>query len=170
MSKGRLILGVIIVTLGLSMLFDFPFFKYLWAFIIIYFGLRLMTGSRRNWSEWTEADVTPTAEDYLSRVLIFSAIRRKFVSDQFTGGELSLIFSGGEVDLSQVKVKDKEIKLTFVAILSGVKIIVPKNWQIKSEAVGILGAFDNHTKPTGKAFVHVKLEGVAILGGVEITN
>jgi hypothetical protein len=56
-----------------------------------------------------------------------------------------------------------------VAVFGGLKVRIPKNWKVKSEAVGIIGGFDNRTR-NEKADIVVHVKGVAMMGGVEITN
>ena len=50
------------------------------------------------------------------------------------------------------------------------KLIVPPSWQVQSEGVGILGAFNNQAQLKGVKKTTALVEGVAIFGGVDISN
>jgi predicted membrane protein len=167
MSYGRLILGIVIILIGLSFLFDINILRYLIPLVIIYFGLRILMGKG---SETGFDTKTQTQEDKIERVLVFSGLNSKYTSSNFKGGSIVAIFAGGELDLSEVTTQEKEIKMDLVAIFGGVKVRVPRNWQINSEGVGILGGFNNNTGREGEAVTTLKVEGVAIFGGVEVVN
>jgi len=83
---------------------------------------------------------------------------------------LVVVFGGGELDLSQVKTKQKQVTIEVVAIFGGLKIIIPPSWQVKSEGVGILGGFNNQAQLKGSKKTTAIIEGVAIFGGVDISN
>ena len=51
----------------------------------------------------------------------------------------------------------------------GVKIKVPKNWQVVSEGAGIIGGFENHAAGTSGS-TRLTVTGAAIFGGVEIIS
>ena len=90
------------------------------------------------------------------------------MSSDFIGGKAVSIFSGTELDLSKVKMKGKTAELQLVAIYGGLKCIVPKDWRVESDGVGILGGFTNNT--SGGESHKLIITGAAIFGGVEIVN
>lgn len=81
-----------------------------------------------------------------------------------------MVFSGAEIDLGNVKTNKEKLNLELIAVFDGVKVRVPKNWSVKSEGAGVLGGFNNQTKPEGKKLVDVKIKGAAVFGGVDIIN
>lgn len=108
--------------------------------------------------------------NFLKRVLVFSGINAKLASDNFEGMELVCIFGGGELDLTEAATKKKDVDIELVAIFGGMKIRLPKGWNVKSEGTGIIGGFNDRTNPSGKSSTTVHLRGVAIFGGVEVIN
>lgn len=165
MNTGRLILGLLVILFGVSVFIDIPVFKFAFALMVIWLGIRVLTGKEGSFMGNDERG--ETAEDEINRVMIFSGINRKFVSNDFKGGDIVAIFGGGEIDLSDVKTKQETIELDIVAVLGGLKIIVPETWSVRSEGVGILGGFDSKVKSKEKGTKAV-IKGVAILGGVEV--
>jgi len=167
--RGHIIAGVIIILIGLSILFGFPLFNFIFAFIVIWIGVRILTGRGEMDHFWSEGKGS-ASEDYFRRVLIFSGIRTKLKTENFEGMELVTIFGGGEVDAGGVGTKKTDIDIDLVAIFGGVKLRLPKGWEVKSEGTGILGGFDNKTVSSAKSGVTVHLKGAAIFGGVEVVN
>lgn len=162
-------IGIIIILAGLSFLFNIPVFNIIIALVLLWIGVRILTGHKHNLGNYWSESKSTLNEDYLSRVLVFSGMRKKLVTDNFEGIELISIFGGAEIDASEVKTGRKEIDIELVSIFGGIKLKVPKGWLIKSEGMGILGGFDNNTgSKNGIIIIHLK--GVAILGGVEVVN
>jgi hypothetical protein len=166
MSRTQTFVGLFVILLGLDMLFDINLFRILFPLIIIWFGFTILTG-RKNMDF---SKVAVTDEDFLKRVLIFSGINTKITSKAFGGGEVVAIFGGGEIDITEVQAAGSDIKIDLVAIFGSLKIRVPENWVVQSGGVGILGGFNNSTTAKKGRKVAAKIEGVAILGGVEIAN
>ena len=166
-GNARIIVGVVIILLGLNFLFNLNLVRIIFAGIIIWLGVKVITGNtdKMDFSEQTDAE-----EDFVKRVLVFSGINKKFLSDNFQGAEVVAVFGGGEIDLSEVKTKEKELSMDITAIFGGLKVRVPQTWAVKSEGVGIMGGFDNKTKVGTKKTTEVKLKGLGLLGGVEIVN
>jgi hypothetical protein len=82
------------------------------------------------------------------------------------------IFGGCELNLSHSDFKDT-ITLEVVAIFGGIKIIVPPNWEIKSEAAAIFGGIDDKraVAPFGEGPRKILvIKGLALFGGVDIKN
>lgn len=168
--RGHKILGIIIIVVGLSILFSFPVFNFIFAFIILWIGVRILTGQSRIFGgAWTSGE-GQSDEDYYSRVLIFSGVGTKLTSSNFKGMDVVSIFGGGDIDVMGVKTGKSEIDFELNAIFGGLKIKVPQSWRVVDEGTGILGGFDNKTTPPSKASVTVHVKGAAIFGGVEIIN
>jgi predicted membrane protein len=166
MSQARIILGILIILLGISFFTDFPLFRIAIALFVIWIGIRILTGvdigEAKNQIE--------TQEERINRVLIFSGINRKYTTKNFKGGEVVAVFGGGEIDLTEAKAEASNVPLEVVAVFGGLKVKVPQSWSVKTEGIGILGGFDDKTKLEGKKAADVIVKGVAIFGGVEITN
>ena len=166
MKTSKLFLGFIFIAIGLSSLFNFPFFHFVVAFFIIYLGIKTLLG---NIDERSSLDSPEIKEDILKRVLIFSGINTKIVSSNFKKAQIVIVFGGGEIDLSAVETKQSEIIIEVVEIFGGVKLTIPDDWIVRTDVVGIVGGLDNHTH-NKKETVIVTVKGVAVFGGVEIVN
>ena len=166
MNQTRLIIGLLIIFWGISFFITFPFFKTLLALAIIFIGIRIIMGENQSFATIRGE----THENLIIQVLIMSSIHKKYLGENFSGGEIVAIMGSAELDLSQVKTNDKEITLELVSIMSGIKLKVPENWIIKSEGIGILGSFNANIGNSTKESVIATIKGVSILGGVEVIN
>lgn len=166
---GRFIVGILVILIGLSFLLNFPFFKIAFALLIIYFGLKIISGEPRHFPARV-GKVSQEEDDDINRVLIFAAMNKKYVSKNFKAGDLVTIFGRAQIDLSDVKSESDAIEFSAVAIFGGVEIKFPPNWEVKTEGVGILGSFDNNSVKPPKVVTKVIVKGAAIFGAVELTS
>lgn len=167
--NNRQIVGSIIILFGLSFLFEFPFINILFSLIIIYFGVRVLTGNTGDLPFRTNIETNST-EDFIKRVLVFSGLKIANESKNFRGAELVTVFGEGEIDLSKVSSKDQQLEINLVAVFGVIRLIVPKNWDISTEGVGILGTFYNRTAKPSEPETKVHIEGAAILGQITISS
>ncbi|HMR58404.1 MAG TPA: LiaF-related protein [Cyclobacteriaceae bacterium] len=110
-------------------------------------------------------------EDYFDITAIFGGAKRKVFSKNFKGGDATCIFGGTDLDLTQADIQGTVV-IDVVQMFGGVKLIVPANWEIKSDIVAILGGFDDKRNtpqgpPSGKKLV---ITGFVMFGGVEIKS
>ena len=163
----RLILGAFIVIIGISILLDLNLFRFIIPIILIWIGIQIIIGKN---SASTEQIQTNAQEDKIKRMLVFSTMNQVINSDNFQGGEIVTVFGSGEVDLTKVKTKEKNIKLELTAIFGAIQLRLPEQWAVRSKGIGILGTFDNNTNGQTKKTLEVDMKGVAVLGEVKITN
>lgn len=163
----KLILGAILIIWGLGSLLNFDIWRVVWPILIILLGLKIVSGEKYPTDEKTESK-----EGSLDYSVVFSSVNKKIVSKNFSGGKISTIFGGGEIDLSEAEIKNEEAELKIETIFGGLKIIVPKNWEVKVAVDGIAGAMEDRTKNDKKETKKNKLliTGTAIFGGGEVTN
>lgn len=114
-----------------------------------------------------------TDEEYLDSVSIFGGVKKVIISKKFRGGEVTNIFGGSEIDLSQADFEDG-IQLEVTQVFGGTKLIVPANWEIKSEVVNIVGGIEDNrpvhnAAPAGPA-KKFRLTGTTVFGGIEIKS
>lgn len=85
----------------------------------------------------------------------------------------TIAFCGGaELDFREAAFGPGVTEVRVVAIWGGVEIIVPPGLNVESNGVGIMGGFDHaHDVPrtAGAGAPTLRVSGVALMGGVEIT-
>ena len=183
---GFFLVDDFIPQLGLQPLF--------WPIIIIGAGLIFILRPRgNNWrnlkkdvdyNQWkttgtnsVNAEDTPVIDgftdgnDWLQVQSIFSGVKKNIVSKNFQGGNISCIFGGAEIDLTQSDIKGRAV-LKLEMIFGGSKLILPANWTVQNEITGVFHGVDDKRKfntpaSPGKVLI---LKGSAVFAGIEIRS
>lgn len=184
-------LGYIFVGIGaFGLLRHFPFFaEYdfsdFWPIILLFAGLWLIL--RKN--EKHSKSVPPFSSDNrfhgerntqyskqnfdsLDEVSVFNSIHRVITSDNFRGGNITTIFGGTKLDLTQAKLAHGENVLELTTIFGDANIRVPQNWKVILNVTSIFGGFDDkryahyNNEETGEGVLIIK--GVTLFGGGEL--
>jgi predicted membrane protein len=126
----------------------------------------------------TEADPSSTEQkktssnDYLDSVNVFGGSHQTIYSKNFKGGEITAVFGGCDVNLTQADFEG-EIVIDVTAIFGGAKIIIPAGWEVKSEVTAVFGGLDDKRSiqpiTDGKHRLLI-IKGIAMFGGVDIRN
>lgn len=171
---------ILIVVGGVFMLGDLPgvgpeMRQYRWPLLLILLGMVLVLRAllkKSDESFWKSDGIkTASGDDDIEIVSIFGGSKRKIFSKNFTGGEIVGVFGGCELDLTQADIKDKAV-LEVTNIFGGCKIIVPANWNVKSDVTTILGGMDDKRPNTmsGENTKTLVLTGFCMFGGIDIRS
>lgn len=169
--------GLILIGIGiyfmLPRIFDLPdeFFHNFWPLILVLVGLVFIF-------QWRKTPHIPLGgevdkNDILDETAIFGGRTMSLVSDQFKGGKITSIFGGSKINLLYCKPVDGCV-IDVAAIFGGTKIIVPENWNVKTDVVSVFGGFEDKRGNSVISRVDqskiVIIKGVAIFGGGEIIS
>lgn len=166
------IVGIILILIGLSALVGISFLHFLFAIILIVIGVRLIT--RRSWHDawhWDEhrhGHNIPSGDDYIDEVAVFSPLNKSYTTEHFKGGKIVMVFSGGEIDLTQIKTDATNIDLEVSSVFGGIEITIPKDWKVVSAVNIFAGNVDIHQAQGGDGPVTFTLRGDAIFGHIEV--
>jgi predicted membrane protein len=161
--------------------------RHIWPLVLIVIGMFFIFRPRRKrrhgWHEKKSAGVqaetiTPLSkedyskDDFIDSTCIFSGAKKVVLSKNFKGGDITNIFGGCELDLTQADMTEPAV-MDITAVFGGATLIIPSNWAIKSDAVTIFGGISDKRKfpkaPEAAAKT-LKLDGTIIFGGVEIRS
>jgi predicted membrane protein len=188
--------GLVLIAVGGAFLIN-DFYPQLhlrplvWPIVIIFIGLVLMFRPRRKggcgphrWarrraymnersgSTYAPPPGSGSQEDFIESTSFMAGVKKNIVSKNFKGGDITNVFGGTELNLTQADF-EKQVSLELTQVFGGTKLIVPANWQIRSELVTVLGSVEDH-RPTpatddqsGKVLV---LTGTTFFGGIEIQS
>lgn len=110
--------------------------------------------------------------DYLDSVNVFGGSHQIVYSKNFKGGEITAVFGGCDVNLTQSDFEG-QVTIDITAVFGGAKIIVPPGWNVKSEVTAIFGGLDDKRSIQPVVEGQNKLliiKGIALFGGVDIRN
>jgi hypothetical protein len=80
------------------------------------------------------------------------------------------IMAGVEIDLRGIPA-GVEVTVQAVAIMAGIEVVVDPDTRVEERGFGFLGAFDDGSGPArGTSGPRVRVQGVALMGGVSVTR
>lgn len=160
--------GLLLMTIGVSIglgaygVINISVWKIFWPVMLIAIGLMVGVGSGgRKRSKKSPADVSGN-----EKIAIFYGEESR-VKDDYTGGSVTAIFGGVELDLRQAKIKDGTVIDVFT-FCGGVNINMPDDVIVKNEVHGILGGSEDKTVSKSSAKKTIYLRGECVLGGLEV--
>lgn len=131
-----------------------------WPVVLVGFGISLITKASRKQSR-----VIETTDENISAIL--GGTSSKNSSNDYTGGTISAIMGGVELDLRDVKIK-KEAVLAVSVIMGGVELFVPSDVIVKNRATALMGGLEDKSQPKHDKGPVLYIDGTIIMGGVEI--
>jgi len=165
-------IGVTLIVLGiLSWIPD------IWPVLIIALGVFVIIKNKTNYFSNAKAENSSDIYDpnqMINDVSIFGGAKKSYQIDNFKGGNITAIFGGSEIDLSDCTLADGSNKLNIFFLFGGSNIKVPSSWKVLIEVTPILGAFtDRRIIQQSQVFDNSKtliISGVTIFGGGELKN
>jgi predicted membrane protein len=110
------------------------------------------------------------SNETLNAVAILGGVTRGSNSPAFRGGELTAIMGGCEIDLRRAAI-DGEAVLEVFAMWGGIEVRVPDDWVVVMRVTALLAGAEDSTRPPQGATRHrLVVQGMALMGGVEIKN
>jgi predicted membrane protein len=164
-----------------------PFF---WPLVIIAIGIiYILKPSKKSWngfkrlsdgkdniadSSWKDvaSDEGYEGNDKFKITSIFSGVKRNIISKNFKRGQVTSVFGGAEIDMSQADMMGPSIIKVEVAF-GGVSIVVPSNWSVQNDIQGVFhGVEDKRYNATATIDPNkvLVLKGSCAFGGVEIKS
>jgi len=150
----------------------------LWPMLLIALGLFVFWGSLEWRSKPTDSPSSTEADPRttLNEAVVFGGLERRMTSQDFQGGDVTTIFGGVELDLTEANMQAQEATLAITVIFGGVEIRVPPNWQVAFRGAPIFGGIEDKTRtarvedPANSNLKVLNITGAVIFGGLEIKN
>lgn len=175
--------GLILFTTGslwmASRYMHVDFWDYFWGVLLLVIGLYILLKPRTDWSHkfhqarFMKSD-TFINKDKIDDVAIFGGGEKRLASDNFQGGNITAIFGGSEIDLSQCKLATGENILDMFILFGGTTLIVPADWNIIVDVFPLFGGFKNsRIKDPSRVYDPNKtlvLKGIVMFGGGELKS
>jgi len=110
--------------------------------------------------------------EYIDVVSVFGGIKKNIQSKNFKGGEVVSFMGGSEINFMQADIQHP-VDLEVNNVFGGTKLIIPSNWDVKSEISAVFGGVDdkrsfNNSLPDSNKII--RLKGSCVFGGIEVTN
>lgn len=123
---------------------------------------------------YTTANVNTNSTDgeFIDATSIFGGVKKKILSKNFQGGDITCFMGGAEFDLTQSDIQ-KPVVVDVTQVFGGTKLLVPANWDVKSEVVAVFSGVEDKRPVLGTAVDPNKIliiRGTSIFAGIEIKS
>lgn len=157
-------LVAVVLLLDTTGMVDVDLGRFVWPVILIVVGVALLLGRTLGSREATNAD-------RIDQFVMFSGADIVSNSKQFSGGSVSAVFGGAEVDLRGARPAAGASLDVFTAF-GGVDIIVPEGWSVTMHGFPLFGGFENATggEPLDPTAPTLDVHALVLFGGVEVKH
>jgi len=139
-----------------------------WPLILVIVGGAMVAGAVRR-SRAPAGAGEPASR--LSAFAFWSGVDRKVVTTDFQGGDLTAVMGGHDIDLRSARMAGGSAVIDLLVMMGGVDLRIPEDWAVSCEAVPVMGAVEDHTRPpAGEVRGRLILKGFVMMGGVEVKN
>ncbi len=157
-------------------------FAVIWPLALIYWGLWMAArafGVAPRWESLSWVDqtaqsaVSDSVEPKLDISVVFSSVKRRITSRNFTGGKLAAVFAEIVIDLTQAEIEGDEAVIHADGVFGACEIHVPETWQVSARGSAVFGEYADQTQerpPEGTGAKHLIVKGGAVFGSVVIKN
>lgn len=142
------------------------------VFAIIFIALGLFIIFNR--TEKEKVIIDEQRKDYIDDIAIFGGGEKVISSENFRGGNITAIFGGSEIDLTNCSLAEGINVIDVLCIFGGTTLIVPKDWNVVVNITPIFGGFSNKSIKVPKSSINTSktliIKGLAVFGGGEIKS
>lgn len=152
-----------------------------WPAILIGIGILIITRKSGNQPEGTTPrhhafkgsnsdHINP--DEYIDEMAVFGGGNTQITSKNFRGGKITAIFGGSDINLMKAEPSKEACVIDTFMLFGGSNLIIPDDWQVKSEVVSIFGGFsDKRMMPVAhNPEKQLLIKGMVLFGGLEIKS
>ena len=173
-ATGPIIMIAIMTVLQLSLLdvVDGDFFWRLWPVALIVGGASMLLRQRNGADDNTLTNsVGSNSADSFDIFTMFGGTERQMTSKSFSGGSITALFGGAEVNLHNMEVEDRPAIINVFCMFGGIGITASPDTIIDSRVVAIFGGASDERrqrKMLAGEVPEVIVKGFVMFGGVGI--
>lgn len=166
LSLGPVVLFLIGALLLVGRLSAVDVGRIVWPTIAVVAGIWLLV----QLTPWSRR--RPDREDREDVVAVFGASRGRNRSPHFRHANVSGIFGGATLDLSEAH-PDPGARVDAFALFGGADVLVPPGWRISLGGLPLFGGYEDKTKGDGQLPAdapQLRVSATAIFGGVTVKS
>jgi len=177
-NEGRRVGGFLLILVGVFFMLEHMGYRMftwetLWPAILIAAGMAMI------WGRFDAPRLKPEAsgsDKNIQAVAMFGGVDRRIHTTHLTGGMLTAVFGGIEMDLRSADIEGEEAVFFLDAMFGGIELVVPDRWAVVWEGQNIFGGYSDETRPPlpevpGAApKKRLVLRGRTVFAGVSIKN
>ena len=161
-----ILLGSYLLLATLKIITWGTFASLIWPTILILVGLAIIL------QRGVKQHIETTSSDSVSIVTIFGDHNKKIANEEFKGGEVSAIFGGSKLDLTESRITQPPATIQTTTMFGGVQILAPSDWDIDIQTVNFFGGSSDsrHAYPERKSTPDLVITGTVMFGGFEVKS
>jgi len=143
----------------------------LFALILILIGIGLLIRPRLCW--WgASPTVSQSSADKIKLQAIFAGSHENVTSQNFSGGDIEVVFGKMTVDFRNIKMPPGRCRLNVETIFGHTTLLVPPEIRIETVGSPVFGQIDNQAKdvPKDENTAVIEIQTEVIFGNLEIHN
>lgn len=159
-----LLVGIWFECLNTGLIKD-EYTKVFWPTLIMIAGIGIIISTLR----FQKQCHVENKDGFLSFYGIFGGGEEKVKAKDFKGANIYSIFGGVELDLRDMKSKEKKVVINCYSVFGGSDLILPEEFNVVLNSIGILGGNDNKNNNDfveGRQTIY--LNCISIFGGCDI--
>jgi hypothetical protein len=130
----------------------------------------VLVGGSVVWRAFNRPVPEGAGDAYIRTFALFSGAELR-PTVPFEGAEVTAIMGGVKLDLSNTPMARETAVVDVFALMGGTEIFVPRDWDVTVRVVSLMGGCSDKRRPaTGPATRHLIIQGMAVMGGVEIKD
>jgi hypothetical protein len=130
----------------------------------------VLAGGSVVWRAFHRPAPEGAGDAYIRTFAVFSGAELR-PTVPFEGAELTAVMGGVKLDLSNAPMARDTAVIDVFALMGGTEIFVPRDWDVTVRVVSLMGGCSDKRRPaTSPATRHLIIQGMAVMGGVEIKD
>lgn len=167
---GSRVVPIILMVVGVAILaYNLGFVRVsvfdLWPLLLIAFGLA-MVGRAVGWVPDSPLHKTVRGDG----VAIFDNRKITNNSQDYRGGSITAALGGYQLDLTGARIAQSPAIIETFAMMGGIEIFVPDDWEVVGEAMPIMAGFDVKTTGATDSKQRLIVRGLAMWSAIEVKS
>lgn len=147
-------------------------FSQIWPILLVIVGLMIILNKPGQHKKKMEFKLEKNMDGYIENTVIFGGDSKKVSSYDFKGGQISVVCGGLELDLTNCSLSKQKNILEVDVVMGGISLTVPREWNVISEAVSIMGGVEDEVNELKDRYIdpaaELIIKGSVVMGGLEI--
>lgn len=166
------VIGGLLIALNLDII-DGNLWTYIIPLGVIFIGLGLLLPATARRSRMNNENYYQDQRDVMNQAAILGGSMKKVTTQNFVGGDILAVLGGATLDLRTADLAKKEAHLEITAVMGGVDILIPEDWQVDVRVTSIFGGIGDRRPTLDKDRINEKtliIHGMCFFGGLDIKN
>jgi hypothetical protein len=130
----------------------------------------VLAGGSVVWRAFNRPSPEGVGDAYVRTFAVFSGAELR-PTVPFEGADLTAVMGGVKLDLSNAPMARETAVIDVFALMGGAEIFVPRDCDVTVKVVSLMGGVSDKRRPaTVPATKHLIIQGMAVMGGVEIKD